>query len=71
MEMIPVQSSNIEAIGYDPETSRLRVRFNKRDSLYEYNDVPPEIFEAFRTSDSKGGFFQRNILRTFNGRKME
>jgi len=28
---------------------------------YVYDDVPPEVYEAFRTAFSKGAFFNREI----------
>lgn len=70
MEMIPVESSNIAAIDYNPETKILRIQFHKRNSIYEYAAVPPETHKALMEADSKGAFFQRNILKVFVGRKV-
>lgn len=58
--MQPVQSSNIEKIGYDPPTRALRVRF-KGGGTYEHKDVPPEKHEALMRAESKGAFYAREI----------
>ena len=39
MEMIPVGSSHLEAIGYDPYNATLIIAFQD-GSEYEYSDVP-------------------------------
>lgn len=60
MEMIPVSSSAITAIGYDAETMRMRVRFTQGHA-YDFCRVPAEIFQAFLNSYSKGGFYNDHI----------
>lgn len=62
----PVESSQIHSLGYDPATSTLAIRFKNRTtgeatSLYHYRNVSPELFEQFRTAESIGSFFIRNI----------
>lgn len=53
-EMIPVDSSNLLAIGYNAKNQVLRARF-KGGGLYEYPEVPPEIFEVARRTIQAGG----------------
>lgn len=60
VEMVPVESSNLQEIGYDPETSTLYVGF-LNGSRYAYKDVPEEIFEEFKGADSMGRFLHRRI----------
>ena len=60
MELVPVDSSNLDAVGYDESTQTLTVRF-KNGSMYEYLDVPPGVFEALVASASKGSFFNQQI----------
>jgi KTSC domain len=55
MEMIPVASSNVLAIGYDQKNKLLRVEFHN-GHLYEYSAVPVAVFDAFLESNSKGSF---------------
>ncbi|MGA4275619.1 KTSC domain-containing protein [Ralstonia nicotianae] len=63
--MQPVESSQIHSIGHDPESNKLAIRFKTKDgrptSLYHYDHVTAADFEAFRTADSIGSFFKRNI----------
>jgi len=59
-EMIAVESSNLQAIGYDPDTSELYVDFLS-GSRYKYLDVPEDVFEAFQVADSKGKFLHQEI----------
>ena len=63
-EMIYVDSTNIEAIGYDAASSELHVQFLKT-GLYVYHDVPQEVFNEFLAANSKGSFFNRNIKNAF------
>ena len=59
-EMIPVESSNLKAIGYDPDNQELYVSF-LNNTTYKYLNVPEEIFNAFLEAGSKGQFLHRNI----------
>ena len=60
----PVDSSAIAALGYDPASRTLFVRF-RAGGLYAYLDVPPETSTAFEAAPSKGGFFQDEIDPVF------
>lgn len=42
-----LQSSNIWGFNYDPRSGRLKVRF-QRGPIYEYEGVPPYIFNIFQ-----------------------
>ena len=70
MRMFDVESSNLAAIGYDPETEVLRVRF-KTGGEYEYADVPRETAKSFKTADSVGKFFFSEIKNEFESKKVE
>ena len=59
-QMKPVVSSQISEIGYSPAYSILRVQF-KNGSVYEYQDVPKEIYEALEMAASIGKFFSASI----------
>lgn len=63
-EMIPVESSNVREIGYDPDTSILYVKF-KPDSLYKYFDVPADVWEDFKSASSKGQFVHQRLKGTY------
>ena len=57
----PVESSAIAAIGYDPETSTLHVRFHSREEPYQFAPVTAEEHEAFLNAESKGQHFHKHI----------
>jgi len=44
MEYFAVSSSNIQSVGYDPETMTLAVIF-VNGTEYQYYGVPPDVFE--------------------------
>lgn len=63
-EMIYVDSSNIEAIGYDVDAQELHVRFLSGDS-YIYHGVPPQTFDNLMQAPSKGSFLNREVKGTY------
>ncbi len=67
--MIPVKSSQIEAIGYDAPNSITYVQFIGKSgagsgSLYRYFNRSQEEFDKFLAAPSKYGFFQVHIKPT-------
>jgi hypothetical protein len=60
MEMIPVTSSNLKAIGYEPDSATLVIEF-KNGSAYEYYDVPQFEFDGLRGASSHGTYANENI----------
>lgn len=60
MEMIPVDSSAIEAVGYDPTTRRLCIRF-KEGRTYDFCGVPAQVYKALRAAASKGTYYAEHI----------
>ena len=63
-EMIYVDSSNIEAIGYNEGSQELHVQFID-SGLYIYNGVPREIFDALLNAASKGSFLNREVKSVY------
>jgi hypothetical protein len=68
-EMIFVDSSNIEAVGYDESTQELHVRFLS-GGYYVYHEVPREIFDNLLGAPSKGSFLNREIKRVYRFSKL-
>jgi KTSC domain len=62
--MVKVNSSNIDEVEYIPSTKTLQIRF-KNGSLYNYFDVPEEVFEEFIKSESAGKYFQAHVKSAF------
>jgi hypothetical protein len=60
MEMIPVSSTSIAAVGYDEGSQTLQVEFNN-GTRYQYFDVPEQVFNELRDAGSPGGYFASNI----------
>jgi hypothetical protein len=61
VDMQVVQSSNIEAIGYDYEHQELHVRFLKSGTTYVYPGVPSEVHEGLMNAPSHGSYFGQFI----------
>jgi len=62
MEMEPVSSTDLAAVGYDPDTAILRVEFLK-GGLYEYQGVPVDVHEGLMNAGSKGQYFNQFIKK--------
>ncbi|HLY26913.1 MAG TPA: KTSC domain-containing protein [Aggregatilineales bacterium] len=60
MKRIPITSSNLAAIGYDPHTKTLEVEF-KNGMIYQYDRVPVDIYAELMNADSHGSYFARNV----------
>lgn len=58
--MEPVDSSQIEGIGYNPLTQTLAIKF-KRGGVYHYSGFPPAEWARFKGAESIGSHFYRNI----------
>ena len=56
MNRVPVQSSNIVEVGYDARTQTLEIMF-RDGGLYQYFDVPDQIFQELRGAGSPGQYF--------------
>ncbi len=69
MEMIPVSSSNIAAVGHDEGSQTLQVEFNN-GTRYQYFDVPEQVFIELRDAGSPGGYFSSNIKGVYRFSKV-
>lgn len=58
--MQPVESSSVDAVGFDPARNELTVRFVSGDS-YVYGMVPRSVFEALLEAESIGRFVNLRI----------
>lgn len=69
MERKPVTSSNIASIGYDENTSTLVIEF-LNNSIYQYFDVPQQIYQGLMQADSHGQFLAQNIKGVYRYSKV-
>lgn len=56
----PVESSNIQSIGYNIDFNILEIEF-KENRVYRYYDVPLEEYRSLMEADSHGSYFNREI----------
>jgi KTSC domain len=61
MQLDPVESSMLAAVGYDANLQALVVLYNS-GKAYQYLDVPPEIFQGLLVAQSKGRFMLDNVI---------
>ncbi len=54
-KLIPVESSMIQAVGYNRKERLLEVVFDS-GRTYSYEDVPPATYKALMAADSKGRY---------------
>lgn len=59
-EMRPVSSSNVAAVGYEPETQTLFVDF-LNGGRYTYDGVPEDVFIGMLSAESVGRFLHQNV----------
>jgi hypothetical protein len=64
-----IKSSNLKLADFDTETKKLVVEFNN-GLKYEYEDVPLQVFTAFRRAESQGSFFSKNIVKKYKYKKL-
>jgi hypothetical protein len=69
MERINVVSSNINSVGYDETSNILEIEF-KSGSIYQYLNVPKEIYNELAQASSVGRYFMRNIKDRYQSSRM-
>jgi hypothetical protein len=70
IEMIPVRSSSIKSIGYGTAEMILRVKFLS-GLVYDYLNVPENVFEEFLLSSSKGTYLNKKIKNKYRFKKLK
>lgn len=70
IEMTPVKSSNVAAVGYDEETRTLRVEFIE-GGTYELTGVPKEYYTGLIESPSPGSYYHRNLRDRFHADRID
>jgi hypothetical protein len=61
---MPVDSTSLVSIGYSARARILEAEFH-RGHVYRFFDVPPLAFEALRSAESKGAYFNRAIRNRY------
>ena len=69
VELTPVQSSNVAAVGYDHEAQELHVEF-KGGGMYIYEGVPPDVAAQVQGAPSVGKAINEHCKDCFDFRKV-
>jgi len=67
---VDISSSNLNRASYNTSTKVLTTTFNN-GSIYEYYEVPWEVFTKFRMTESQGKFFNVNISKNYKYKKIK
>lgn len=70
MELKPLKSSNVEAVGYDPATKKMQVRFKGKDTVYEHEGVESSDHLSFVHDRSPGAHYAQHIRGKFKVTKL-
>ncbi len=65
IKKVPINSTNIRSVGYDPESLILEVEFHT-DRVYRFSNVPPHIYAGLMKAESHGKYFQTHISGMFS-----
>jgi len=65
MNLLILDSTSLDCVGYDPANKVLLVVFRDRSS-YRYFGVPDAVFESLRQAPSKGAYFNHAIRTAYN-----
>lgn len=60
MNRVPVSSSTLSSVGYDPAFRTLEVQFKNR-SVYQYVNVPDSVHQGLMSAPSKGRYLDRVV----------
>jgi len=69
-EMHYVDSTNIEAIGYDANAQELHIRFLKTGETYVYYAVEEWVFNEMMGADSKGKYLNAEVRPNYQFGKL-
>lgn len=65
MDMVPVNSSNLQSVGYDLTNEYLDILFHT-GRKYRYSDVPESIYTGLMQAPSKGKYHNQYIKNSFD-----
>ena len=68
--LVEIASSNLQSASYNTEDGTLQITF-KSGGVYEYYKVPWEKFTKLRLAESQGRFFNLNISKTYEYKKLK
>jgi hypothetical protein len=66
---IVVESNYLRSVGYDASSQILEIEFQKGD-IYQYIDVPLDVYTDLMNAPSHGRYFNTNIKEVYSYRKL-
>jgi len=69
MSFVPVNSSNLKAVQYFPESQTLDIQFHT-SGTYRYSNVPEAIHNGLMSAASHGKYFNQNIKEKYPYKKI-
>lgn len=69
MQRIPVSSSDLHSVGYDPITCILEIEFHS-GGIYQYSKVPESMHKGLMRASSQGKYFHAYIKDFYPYRKV-
>ncbi|TKJ39111.1 KTSC domain-containing protein [candidate division LCP-89 bacterium B3_LCP] len=64
MKRIPVDSTNVASVGYDPPTQTLEIEFHS-GGIYQYFDIPQTVYDELLKAGSVGKFLNAHIKGSY------
>ena len=64
-EAVPLVSSNVASIAYDPDEQTLEVTFNS-GAVYQYFAVDESVYMSFLAAPSPGRFLWQNLRGVYD-----
>jgi len=68
--LLPVTSSNVEAVGYDRATQTLRIVYI-RGGTWDYAGVEPGVYERLLRAPSKGKFIAQSVKPAYLAKRVD
>jgi len=70
MERQPVQSCNLKSVGYDNTLKNLEIEFHS-GLVYQYQNVPSQIYANLLSAQSTGTFFTDKIKNRYRSKRLD
>jgi hypothetical protein len=70
MHRTPVDSRAVTSVGYDPSLQVLEIEY-KPAGVYDYFDVPLEVFEKLLVAESIGEYVNGKVKPYFDFQKVD
>lgn len=66
-----VTSTNLASVGYKKREKTLEIRFKSNGSVYQYKDVPEDVYNNLMSAESKGQFLHNNIRGVYQYERLD